>query len=141
MTISNGFSFHWVENQATLDFLKFLNPKLVLPGWKALSNRILVNETKKFNLIRDQKLSSDEIGVTLAFDGWKNILNQHLFGSLFVTSSGEVLIWKAQDTSCERDRMIEIIPKIKSLIEEVESMNVKLNAIVSDSAPAFAGAR
>ncbi|CAH1769154.1 3156_t:CDS:2, partial [Entrophospora sp. SA101] len=84
---------------------------LVLPGRKTLSNRILTNETTKLNSIRDQKLSSDEIGVTLAFDGWKNVLNQNLFGSLFITSLGEVLIWKALDTS------------------------------FSDSAPAFAGAR
>jgi len=61
--------FHFIGWKIRLlDFLKFLNPKLVLPGQKALSNRILVNETKKFNLIRDQKLSSDEIGVTLAFE-------------------------------------------------------------------------
>ncbi|CAJ0837403.1 15960_t:CDS:2, partial [Entrophospora sp. SA101] len=84
---------------------------LLLSGRKTLSNRILTNETTKLNSIRDQKLSSDEIGVTLAFDGWKNVLNQNLFGSLFITSLGEVLIWKALDTS------------------------------FSDSAPAFAGAR
>ncbi|MDW3631887.1 MAG: hypothetical protein QOK71_10645 [Nitrososphaeraceae archaeon] len=38
--------FKWVENQATLGFFKFLNPKLVLPDRKALSNRILTNKTK-----------------------------------------------------------------------------------------------
>ncbi|CAJ0843452.1 2540_t:CDS:2, partial [Entrophospora sp. SA101] len=101
MTVSNGFSFHWL----------IVVISLLLSGRKTLSNRILTNETTKLNSIRDQKLSSDEIGVTLAFDGWKNVLNQNLFGSLFITSLGEVLIWKALDTS------------------------------FSDSAPAFAGAR
>jgi hypothetical protein len=111
MTVSNGFSFHWVENQETLEFFKFLNPNLVLPSRKSLSNRILMTETKNLNLFRDDKLNSDDIGVTLAFDGWKNILNQHIFGSLFITSSGEVLIWKTLDTSSERERMVELFLK------------------------------
>jgi hypothetical protein len=31
MTVSNGFSFQWIDNQATLDLFEFLNPHLVLP--------------------------------------------------------------------------------------------------------------
>ena len=36
MTVSNGFSFHWVDNQETLEFFKFLNPNLVLPGCQTI---------------------------------------------------------------------------------------------------------
>jgi len=79
--------------------------------------------------------------VVLAFDGWKNILNQHIFGSLFITSSGEILIWEASDISTERERLIEVVPKIKGVIQEINKLGIKLNAIVSDSAPAYAGAR
>ena len=32
-------------------------------------------------------------------------------------------------------------PKIKELIQEISRLNIKLNAIVSDSAPAYAAAR
>ncbi len=88
-----------------------------------------------------EKLKNDKIGVVLAFDGWKNILNQHIFGSLFITSSGEILIWEASDISSERERLVEVIPKITGLIQEIKSLGIKLNAIVSDSAPAYAGAR
>jgi hypothetical protein len=142
LTVSNGFSFQWIENQATLDLFEFLNPNLILPGRKALSNRILSNETENLDLLRDEKLSNDEIGVTLAFDGWKNILNQHIFGALFITSSGEILIWKASDISNERERMIEIIPKIEDLINNAKNeLGAKVIAIISDSAAAYAGAR
>ena len=44
MTVSNGFSFQWFDNQAPLDLFEYLNPNL--PGRKALSNRILNAETE-----------------------------------------------------------------------------------------------
>jgi len=141
MSVANGFPFQWVNHPATIEFFEFLNPSLVLPKRKALSNRILNRETNDLNKLRDEKLINDQIGVVLAFDGWKNILNQHIFGSLFITSSGEILIWDASDISNERERLIEVMPKIKELIQEISGLNIKLNAIVSDSAPAYAAAR
>ena len=141
MTISNGWAFQWTTNPATQEFFKFLNPTLTLPGRRALSNRIL--NTEKANLImsREQKLKEDSIGVTLAFDGWKNVLKQHIFGSLFILSTGEVQIWEAIDISSEREQMIEVIPKIESMIKDTSDIGAKLLAIVSDSAPAYAAAR
>ena len=37
MTISNGWSFHWTSDPATLEFYEFLNPNLTLPRRHALS--------------------------------------------------------------------------------------------------------
>ena len=140
--VLNGFLFQWIENQATLDLFEFLNPHLVLPERKVLSNHILRDETESLDELRNEKLSNDKIGVTLAFDGWKNILNQHIFGALFITSSGEILIWKASDISSERERMIEIIPKIEGLIKDAkDNLDAKVIAIISDSTAAYAGAR
>ena len=79
MSVANGFSFRWIDHPATLELFEFLNPHLVLPNRKALSNRILTKETERLNDLRDEKLVNDKIGVVLAFDGWKNILNQHIF--------------------------------------------------------------
>jgi hypothetical protein len=95
MSVANGFPFQWVDHPATREFFEFLSPFFILPKRKALSNRILNKETEDLNILRDEKLKNDKIGVVLAFDGWKNILNQHIFGSLFITSSGEILIWEA----------------------------------------------
>ncbi|CAG8570601.1 4828_t:CDS:1 [Racocetra fulgida] len=141
MTISNGWSFRWTTDPATLEFFEFLNSKLTLPSRHALSNRILNAEKTTLTQFCKQNLKNDKIGVTLAFDGWKNILKQHIFGSLFILSTGETLIWKAIDISLERERMIEIIPKIESMINEASDLGAKLSAIVSDSAPAYSGAR
>ncbi|CAG8580006.1 3966_t:CDS:2, partial [Scutellospora calospora] len=88
---------------------------------------------------REQKLKNYNIGVTLAFDGWKNILKQHIFSSLFILSTRETLIWKAIDISSERERMIEIIPKIESMINEASDIGTNLSTIVSDSASAYFG--
>ncbi|RHZ84646.1 hypothetical protein Glove_78g5 [Diversispora epigaea] len=120
---------------ATLEFFEFLSPLLVLPKRKALSNRILNKEISELKTLQNEKLINDEIGVVLAFNGWKNVINQHIFGSLFITSSGENLIWNALDISSERERLIELILKIKDLIEEINHLGIKLNAIVSDKFP------
>ncbi|GET01887.1 ribonuclease H-like domain-containing protein [Rhizophagus clarus] len=141
MSVANGFSFQWIDHPATLELFEFLNPHLILPNRKALSNRILTRETENVNTLRNDKLINDKVGVVLAFDGWKNILNQHIFGSLFISSSGEILIWDVSDISSERERLIEIIPKITGLIQETKRLGIKLNAIVSDSAPAYAATR
>ena len=54
-----------------MGLFEFLNPHLVLPGRKALSNCILNAETKSLNTLQDDKLSSNKFGVILAFDCWK----------------------------------------------------------------------
>lgn len=141
MTVSNGFSFQWVDNETTREFFAFLNPNLKLPGRHSLSNRILLTEVSNLIKSQNEKLRNDKIGVTLAFDGWKNVLKQHMFGCLFITSYGEILIWKSSDISSERERIVDIIPKVEELIKESREIEVTLNAIVSDSAPAYAGLR
>ncbi|GES72608.1 ribonuclease H-like domain-containing protein [Rhizophagus clarus] len=100
-----------IDHPATLELFHFLNPHLILPNKKALSDRILKKEIKSLNTLRDKKLISDKIGVD------------------------------ALDISSERKPIIEVVPKITSLIQDIKSLNIKLNAIVSDSAPAYTAAR
>ncbi|CAG8677084.1 6107_t:CDS:2 [Cetraspora pellucida] len=129
------------DMSATLEFFEFLNPKLTLPSQYALSNHILNTEKTTLTQSREQKLKNNNIGVTLAFDEWKNILKQHIFSFLFILSTGESLIWKAIDISSERECMIKIISKIESMINEASDLGAKLSAIVSDSALAYSSAR
>jgi hypothetical protein len=77
----------------------------------------------------------------LVFDGWKNITNQELLGSMLVLPSGETLIWKAYDISGERDRAIDVIPHIEEMLNELKKDNIKVAAIISDSAAGYACAR
>ncbi|CAG8469248.1 1596_t:CDS:2 [Scutellospora calospora] len=115
MTISNGWAFHWITNPETKEFFEFLNPVLTFPSQYVLSNHILEAERTNYIKSREQKLKEDKIG--------------------------EVQVWEAIDTSSERERMIDVIPKIKNMIKDASSLGAKLLAIVSDSAPAYSAAR
>ncbi|CAG8481813.1 7048_t:CDS:2 [Racocetra fulgida] len=97
----------------------------------ALSNHILDAERNNFIKSHEQKLREDV----------KNILKQNIFGSLFILTTGEVQVWEAIDVSSERERMIDVIPKIKKMINDASNIGTKLLAIVSDSAPAYSAAR
>ncbi|CAG8730757.1 10010_t:CDS:2 [Cetraspora pellucida] len=133
MTISNGWAFKWTTNQATWEFFEFLNPALTLPARHALLNCILDAERNNFIKSHEQKLREDVIR--------KNILKQNIFGLLFILSTGEVQVWEAIDVSSERERMIDIISKIKKMINDASNIGTKLLAIVSDSASAYSAAR
>ena len=88
-----------------------------------------------------EKAQKDEIGVTVTMDGWTNVIKQNLLGSVLITSSGEPLIWKAQDVSSERSRTSDVIFKVEELFNELESLEIKAVALVTDSATAYAAAR
>ncbi|CAG8713629.1 10621_t:CDS:1, partial [Racocetra fulgida] len=45
------------------------------------------------------------------------------------------------DTSSEREKMIDVIPKIENMIQDASSLGAKLLAIVSDNAPAYSATR
>ncbi len=68
ISVANSFSFQWVDHLTTIEFFEFLSPFLILPKRKALSNHILNKKTNNLNLLRDEKLKNDKIGVVLAFD-------------------------------------------------------------------------
>jgi len=44
-------------------------------------------------------LKEDPVGVTLTFDGWTNVKNEQLLGSVLITSEGRPYVWKAVDIS------------------------------------------
>ncbi|KAF0524717.1 hypothetical protein F8M41_014981 [Gigaspora margarita] len=59
------------------------------------------------------KLQNDLVGPTLTFNGWTNIVNQNIKESVFISSKGEVLIWKGIDISSERERYKEMMLQLK----------------------------
>ncbi len=140
-TVSAGIPLQWVENKEVKELFRFINPTLELPGRRALGGQILQNTTQKLDLELKNKVQNDSVGVTLSFDGWTNVLEQNILGSVFVTSKGEVLVWKAEDVSSERERKEEVMEKIKQMLYECKEMKAKLIAIVTDSAAAYAAAR
>src|SRR5215469_8578841 len=140
-TVSAGFSLRWVENKEIQELFYFLNPGLKLPGRRSLGGRILDDESKTLQIEVTKKLKEDSTGVTLAFDGWTNVLNQNILGSVFITSKGEVIIWKALDVSDELERWKEVIKKTEIMFEEIDKMGVNLISVVTNNAPSYAAAR
>jgi hypothetical protein len=140
-TVSAGFSLRWVENKEVQELFQFLNPALKLPGRKTLGGRILDDESKALENEMIQKLKNDSVGITLSFDGWTNVLNQNILGSVFITSEGKVIIWKAVDVSGELERWREVVEKTEIMFKELDKMGVNLIAVVTDSAPSYAAAR
>ncbi|EXX77471.1 hypothetical protein RirG_023440 [Rhizophagus irregularis DAOM 197198w] len=140
-TVSAGFPLRWVENKEVQELFHFLNPALILPERKTLGGRILNDESKILENEMTKKLMNDSVSVTLAFDGWTNVLNQNILGSVFITSEGKVIIWKAVDVSSELERWKEVIEKTETMFKEINKMGVNLISVVTDSASSYAAAR
>ncbi|PKC68930.1 hypothetical protein RhiirA1_456662 [Rhizophagus irregularis] len=65
----------------------FVAKPLAIP----LGGQILNNESKILENEMSQKLKDDPVGITLSFDGWTNVLNQNILGSVFITSEGKLI--------------------------------------------------
>ena len=130
-----------MENKEVQELFYFLNPALKLPGRRVLGERVLDDESKALENEMTQVLKNDTVGVTLSFDGWTNVLNQNILGSVFITSEGKVIIWKAVDTSGQLERWREVIEKTETMFKKIDKMGVSLIAVVTDSAPSYAAAR
>ena len=140
MQVSNGLPFTFFENQETKDVFAFIAPALKLPSRKRMSDQVLPQSTKILTQSIKKIAQNDKIGVTAAFDGWTNIKQKHLFGVVFITSTGETLIWGAKDISDERSKTENIINYIKNIMVEAENNRIKINCFVSDSAGEYAAA-
>ena len=93
------------------------------------------------NTIMDIALKEDPVGVTLTFDGWTNVNNEQLLGSVLLTFEGRPYVWKAVDISSERENYIEVIKKTELMLSELKNKNITVCAIITDSASTYAAAR
>lgn len=141
MAVSNGLAFTFFENQETREVFAFIAPALKLPGRRRMSDNILPKSTKMLTRSITKIAQDDKIGVTAACDGWTNVKQENLFGVVFITSTGEILIWGARDISAERSKTEDVINHIKDIMAEAEKNQIKINCFVSDSAGEYAAAR
>ena len=140
-TVSNGWAFRWIENPEVIALFKFLNPVISLPGRRALAGHILLSHSEELQQKQVVDAKKEEVGNTLAFDGWKNVNHQEILGSVLITSKGKVLVWGAEDISGDGACAIDVIKKIKNFFTRAENNGIKLIAVVTDSASAYAAAR
>ncbi|CAG8622050.1 3481_t:CDS:1, partial [Diversispora eburnea] len=114
----------------------FLNPLVKLPNRKTLSDKILHEVVTDLNNTIIEKLKLDRIGITLPFDGWINVREQELMGTIIMSSDGQPYVWKAMDVSGEHYKTDDVIAKTEKMITNIRELNLIILAIVTDSAPA-----
>lgn len=121
--------------------LKFANTGLKLPSRKVLAGRILTSNSNKIKKTLTEIAQNDLFGVTICFDGWKNCKKQGIMGSVLITSNGQVLVWGGEDVSGNRLRWQEIKDFSLELLKKLDELNIKYNAMISDSASQNQAAR
>ncbi|CAB4430171.1 unnamed protein product [Rhizophagus irregularis] len=84
--LHNGWSFRWVKNQSSQKMINFANPGLKLPSRKVLAGRILNTNSEHIKKSLIDTAQKDELGVTVCFDGWKNVKKQEIMESVLITS-------------------------------------------------------
>ena len=141
LSLSCGWAFHWVNKPEAEELFNFLNPHLKLPDRRLLAGSILTDTVKDSNILTLKTLQEDQIGVTLTFDGWTNVRNEHLLGIVILTSEGRPYVWKATDISSEHETHVEVMEKTKEMIKELNNSNIKVIAVVTDSAGPYAASR
>lgn len=141
LTVSCGWALSWVNKPEAKQLFDFLNPFLKLPDRCLLGGKILNKAVENADEIMDNALKEDPVGVTLTFDGWTNVKNEQLLGSVLITSEGRPYVWKAVDISSERENHIKVIEKIESMLDDLKKKEIVVCAIVTDSAGAYAAAR
>jgi hypothetical protein len=141
LTVSCGWALSWVNKPEAKQLFDFLNPFLKLPDRRLLGEKILKKAVENADEIMDNALKEDPVGVTLTFDGWTNVKNEQLLGSVLITSEGRPYVWKAVDISSERENHIKVMEKIESMLDDLKKKEIVVCAIVTDSAGAYAAAR
>jgi len=141
LSVSCGWALSWVNKPEAKDLFNFLNPFLKLPDRRVLGGDILKEVVAEADNAMEIALKEDPVGVTLTFDGWTNVNNEQLLGTVLLTSEGRPYVWKAVDVSSERENYTEVIKKIETMIEDLKKKEITVCAIVTDSASAYAAAR
>ncbi|CAG8697325.1 8449_t:CDS:2, partial [Ambispora gerdemannii] len=67
-------------------FEKLLICATVSADHRVLEGRILNDESKALQVEMKQKLQNNSVSVTLTFNGWTNVINQNILGSVFIIS-------------------------------------------------------
>jgi hypothetical protein len=140
ITVSCGWALSWVNKPEAKELFEFLNPFLKLPDRCVLGGDILKEAVAEADNAMEIALKEDPVGVTLTFDGWTNVNNEQLLGTVLLTSEGRPYVWKAVDISSERENYTEVIKKIEKMLEDLKKKEINVCAIVTDSTSAYATA-
>ncbi|CAG8704781.1 23948_t:CDS:2, partial [Cetraspora pellucida] len=134
LTVSCCWAFNWINKPETSELFDFLNPLIKLPDHQTLSGSTLEVAVFEYDKGMFEALQKDSIGVTLMFNRWTNVNNEQLIGTMLVISVKKPYIWKVIDISMKRESYTKVIKKTEEMINKLKRINVKIIAIVTDSA-------
>jgi hypothetical protein len=141
LSVSCGWALSWVNKPEAKELFDFLNPFLKLPDRRVLGGEILNRIVNEADKAMEVALKEDPVGITLTFDGWTNVKNEQLLGTVLLASEGRPYVWKAIDISSERENYNEVMSKTETMFTELKTKGITVCAVVTDSAAAYAAAR
>ncbi|RHZ77325.1 hypothetical protein Glove_181g8 [Diversispora epigaea] len=141
LSLSCGWVLHWVNKPEAEELFQFLNPHLKLPDRRLLGGRILSDAVEDSNNTMIKVLQEDPVEVTLIFNGWTNVRNEHLLDVVIITSEGRPFVWKVTNISSERENYKEIMKKTQEMFIELNNDDIKVCAVIIDSTGPYAVSR
>ncbi|CAJ0873891.1 2342_t:CDS:2 [Entrophospora sp. SA101] len=96
--------------------------------------KILSEKSKEIKDDLYKSAKSDKLGITLTFDGWKNVVHQKLLGVVLINSCGKNLIWDVKDISGDLQNWNVVYKYATDLFEELRTQEIKILSLVTDSA-------
>ncbi|CAG8816660.1 2101_t:CDS:2, partial [Gigaspora rosea] len=127
-----------VNKKQSSEAYAYLNPNLHLPDCCTFARKTLNTVSDDIALYVINQAKTSEYRVTVAFDGWTNVVNQCLIESVLVTNNGEPLIWDIVDVSGHRERTEEIMEYTEKIFNDIKKEQIVVIALVTDSAAAYA---
>ncbi|CAB4374480.1 unnamed protein product [Rhizophagus irregularis] len=103
LIVSCGWALSWVNNPEAKELFDFLNPFIKLPDRCILGGDILKQVVSEADKVMETTLKEDPVGITMTFDGWTNVKNEQLLGTVLISFEGRPYVWKAVDISAERE--------------------------------------
>lgn len=141
LTVSCRWALSWVNNSEAKELFDFLNPFLKLPDRRVLGGDILKQVVDDADKAMETALKEDQIGIMLTFDGWVNVKNEQLLGTVLLSYERKPYLWKAVDISSEHENYTTVMDKIEIMLTDLKKKDITVCAIVTDSTPAYAAAR
>ncbi|CAG8566849.1 17356_t:CDS:2, partial [Racocetra persica] len=102
------------ENEETKVLFDFVAPELSLPNYRSIGDQILMNTAKSLKQDIVKIAANDKYGIIATFDEWFNIKIEQLWA--------------------------DMIRHIEKMMKDAKKKNIKIKALVSDSAGKYAAA-
>ncbi|PKK62158.1 hypothetical protein RhiirC2_717910 [Rhizophagus irregularis] len=118
LIVSCGWALSWVNNPEAKELFDFLNPFIKLPDRCILGGDILKQVVSEADKVMQTTLKEDPVGITMTFDGWTNVKNEQLLGTVLISFEGRPYVWKAVDISAERENFTAVIDKTEAMLTE-----------------------